>query len=84
MAEKNKRWEAALKTAGNNDYTLRILPKANHAQFEAAGKQRRGAVVAAIRAGLLHDHPGLARETNPMTAEEFVRDPFLTRSGAIW
>jgi pimeloyl-ACP methyl ester carboxylesterase len=36
MAEKNKTaWEAALKTAGNRNYTLRILPKANHAQFEA-------------------------------------------------
>jgi pimeloyl-ACP methyl ester carboxylesterase len=36
MAEKNKAaWEAALKTAGNRDYMLRILPKANHAQFEA-------------------------------------------------
>jgi pimeloyl-ACP methyl ester carboxylesterase len=36
MAEKNKvAWEAALKTAGNRDYTLRILPNANHAQFEA-------------------------------------------------
>jgi uncharacterized protein len=36
MAEKNKAaWEAALKSAGNRDYTLRVLPKANHAQFEA-------------------------------------------------
>jgi pimeloyl-ACP methyl ester carboxylesterase len=36
VAEKNKAaWEAALKTAGNRDYTLRILPKANHSQFEA-------------------------------------------------
>jgi pimeloyl-ACP methyl ester carboxylesterase len=36
VAEKNKAaWEAALKAAGNSDYTLRILPKANHAQFEA-------------------------------------------------
>jgi pimeloyl-ACP methyl ester carboxylesterase len=36
VAEKNKAaWEAALKVAGNRDYTLRILPKANHSQFEA-------------------------------------------------
>jgi pimeloyl-ACP methyl ester carboxylesterase len=36
MAEKNKAaWEAALKAGGNPDYTLRILPKANHDQFEA-------------------------------------------------
>jgi pimeloyl-ACP methyl ester carboxylesterase len=36
MAEKNKAaWEMALKAGGNRDYTLRILPKANHAQFEA-------------------------------------------------
>jgi pimeloyl-ACP methyl ester carboxylesterase len=36
VAEKNKAaWEVALKAAGNRDYTLRILPKANHAQFEA-------------------------------------------------
>ena len=34
MAEKNKAaWEAALSAANNQDYTLRILPKANHAQF---------------------------------------------------
>ena len=36
VAEKNRAaWAAALKAAGNSDYTLRILPKANHAQFEA-------------------------------------------------
>jgi pimeloyl-ACP methyl ester carboxylesterase len=36
LAEKNKAaWEAALKAGGNRDYTLRILPKANHAQWEA-------------------------------------------------
>jgi pimeloyl-ACP methyl ester carboxylesterase len=36
MAEKNKTaWEAALKAGGNRDYTLLILPKANHSQFEA-------------------------------------------------
>jgi pimeloyl-ACP methyl ester carboxylesterase len=36
LAEKNKAaWDATLKAAGNRDYTLRILPKANHAQFEA-------------------------------------------------
>ena len=29
------RLEAALKAGGNRDYTLRILAKANHAQFEA-------------------------------------------------
>jgi pimeloyl-ACP methyl ester carboxylesterase len=36
VAEKNKAaWEAALKRGGNHDYTLVILPKANHLQFEA-------------------------------------------------
>jgi pimeloyl-ACP methyl ester carboxylesterase len=36
VAEKNKSaWEAALRTAGNRDYMLRILPKANHSQLEA-------------------------------------------------
>jgi pimeloyl-ACP methyl ester carboxylesterase len=36
MADKNKAaWEAALKAGDNRDYTLRILPKANHSQFEA-------------------------------------------------
>jgi pimeloyl-ACP methyl ester carboxylesterase len=36
VAEKNRAaWDAALKTGGNRDYTLRILPKANHAQLEA-------------------------------------------------
>jgi len=36
VAEKNKAaWEAALKAGGHRDYTLRILPKANHDQFEA-------------------------------------------------
>lgn len=36
LAEKNKAaWEAALKAGGNRDYTLAILPKANHAQWEA-------------------------------------------------
>jgi hypothetical protein len=27
-------WEAALKAGGHRDYTLRILPKANHALLE--------------------------------------------------
>lgn len=36
MAEKNRAaWEAALKAGGSRDYTLRILPKANHAMLEA-------------------------------------------------
>jgi dienelactone hydrolase len=36
MAEKNRAaWEAALKAGGHRDYTLRILPKANHALLEA-------------------------------------------------
>jgi len=36
VAEKNKAaWETALKAGGNRDYTLVILPKANHLQFEA-------------------------------------------------
>ena len=36
VAEKNKSaWEAALKAGNNRDYTLRILPNANHLQLEA-------------------------------------------------
>jgi hypothetical protein len=36
LPEKNRAaWEAALKAGGNPDYTLRILPRANHLQFEA-------------------------------------------------
>jgi uncharacterized protein len=36
MAEKNKAaWEAALKAGGNRDYTLVVLSKGNHEQFEA-------------------------------------------------
>jgi hypothetical protein len=36
VAEKNRdAWEAALKAGGNRDYTLRILPKANHLLLEA-------------------------------------------------
>jgi pimeloyl-ACP methyl ester carboxylesterase len=36
LADKNKAaWEAALKASGTRDYTLKILAKANHAQFEA-------------------------------------------------
>ena len=36
LAAKNRAaWEAALKAGGNRDYTLRILPKANHLQLEA-------------------------------------------------
>jgi pimeloyl-ACP methyl ester carboxylesterase len=36
MAAKNEAaWEADLKAGGNRDFTLRVLPKANHAQFEA-------------------------------------------------
>jgi pimeloyl-ACP methyl ester carboxylesterase len=36
VAERNKSaWEAALKSSGNRDYTLQILPKANHYQWEA-------------------------------------------------
>lgn len=36
LPEKNKAaWEAAMKEGGNRDYTLRILPKANHIHLEA-------------------------------------------------
>jgi pimeloyl-ACP methyl ester carboxylesterase len=36
LAEKNAAaWDAALKAGGNKDYTLRILPKANHLMLEA-------------------------------------------------
>jgi len=36
LAQENKAaWEAALKAGGHRDHTLRILPKANHFQWEA-------------------------------------------------
>jgi pimeloyl-ACP methyl ester carboxylesterase len=36
VAEKNRAaWESALKSAGNSDYALRVLKKANHLQLEA-------------------------------------------------
>ena len=36
VAGKNKAaWEAALKAGGNRDYALKVLPKANHYQWEA-------------------------------------------------
>ncbi|HVH72962.1 MAG TPA: alpha/beta fold hydrolase [Candidatus Dormibacteraeota bacterium] len=36
LTEKNKAaWQAALQAAGNRDYTLRILPKANHLMLDA-------------------------------------------------
>ena len=36
VADKNKAgWDAALKAAGNRDYTLVVLPKANHGMLEA-------------------------------------------------
>jgi dienelactone hydrolase len=36
MADKNRAaWEAALRAGGHRDYTLQILPKANHALLEA-------------------------------------------------
>jgi pimeloyl-ACP methyl ester carboxylesterase len=36
MADKNKpAWDAALTAAGNRDYTLVVVPKANHDMFEA-------------------------------------------------
>jgi uncharacterized protein len=36
VAEKNRAaWETALKAGGHRDYTLRILPNANHLQWEA-------------------------------------------------
>ena len=37
LAEKNRvAWESALRAGGNRDYTLRILPRANHLQLEAS------------------------------------------------
>jgi uncharacterized protein len=36
LADKNKAaWEAALEAGGNRDYTVRVVPKANHLQLEA-------------------------------------------------
>lgn len=37
LADKNKTaWSAALEKAGNGDYTMRVIPKANHLQLESA------------------------------------------------
>jgi hypothetical protein len=48
MAEKNRAaWEAALKAGGHHDYTLRILPKANHNLLEA--KVGNNAEIASLR-----------------------------------
>ena len=43
MADKNKpAWDTALKAAGNRDYTLVVIPRANHAMLEAkSGATRR-------------------------------------------
>ena len=36
LADKNKAaWETALSAGGNRDFSLVILPKANHSQWEA-------------------------------------------------
>jgi hypothetical protein len=36
VAEKNRAaWESALRAGGNRDYTLRVLPRANHIQLAA-------------------------------------------------
>ena len=37
MAEKNRAaWESALRVSGNRDYTLTVLPRANHILLEAS------------------------------------------------
>ncbi len=37
VADKNRAaWETALKAGGNRDYTLKVLPKGNHYQWEAS------------------------------------------------
>ena len=57
VADKNKpAWEVALKAAGNRDYALVVLPKANHAMLEAkVGSNAETEIAAAIRASVLHD-----------------------------
>ena len=48
LAEKNKNaWEMALKAGNNRDYTLRIIPKADHLQLEA--KTGSNAEMASLR-----------------------------------
>ena len=65
VAEKNKAaWEAALKAGGNRDYTLRIAEGESLPMGGEGRKQRGGQVAPAIRAGLLHDDRGLAREAD--------------------
>jgi len=40
VAEKNQRaWDAALRMAGNRDYTLQILPGTEHAMLNASWQQ---------------------------------------------
>jgi pimeloyl-ACP methyl ester carboxylesterase len=48
LAEKNRAaWESALRAGGNSDYTLRILPKANHLMLEA--RKGNNAEMASLR-----------------------------------
>jgi hypothetical protein len=65
VAEKNKRaWEAALNAGGNRDYTLVILPKGNHLQFEATiGSNARDAVARADRPRVFFNRAKLAGQT---------------------
>ena len=67
LAKKNEAaWAIALKAGGNRDYTLRILPEGESHAARGEDRQQRGnGVTAAVRAGILHDHPGLALETDP-------------------
>jgi len=92
MAKKNSAaWEAALKAGGNRDYTLRILPNANHYQWEAkVGSNAEMVFLATIRAGLLHDHPGLACKNESEASEPHGNmrslrqaDPLRQRLGVV-
>jgi hypothetical protein len=60
LADKNKAaWESALRAAGNRDYTLRILPRANHLMLEA--KSGSNAEMPALR-GFVPEYVATVRD----------------------
>jgi hypothetical protein len=60
LADKNKAaWESALRAAGNRDYTLRILPRANHLMLEA--KSGSNAEMPALR-GFVPEYAATVRD----------------------
>jgi pimeloyl-ACP methyl ester carboxylesterase len=71
LAEKNKAaWDAALKAAGNRDYTSLILPRANHGMFEAqiGGSAERPTLQRLVPAYLATVHDWLAKRVRGLEA----------------